>query len=175
MQRMFNIRFHAGSRIENGPFVGGCPGRPAVMNDARPAISNATTALFPSGVNPAGNSATEYRTREDSEAASPATKLLRRGFLLSDLPSSPAGLPSRSCTRYACLGCLGETITPTTHKARAGIASEEIYIPTLDIPGRLSRKIRGRASYVSFSREMSASSPRENKYAYAACVAFFLN
>lgn len=64
-------------RIENGLFVGG---RPAAMNDARPAVSNATTALFPSGVNLAGNSATEYRTREDSEVTSPATKLLRRGF-----------------------------------------------------------------------------------------------
>ena len=72
---MFNIRFHAGSRRERAPFVGG---RLTVMNDTRPAISNATTALFPSDVNPVGNSATEYRTRKDSEDVRPATKLLRR-------------------------------------------------------------------------------------------------
>jgi len=170
MQRMFNIRFHAGSRRERAPFVGDGL---TVMNDARPAISNATTALFPSGVNPVGNSAMEYRTRKDSEDVRPANEASPAWFLLSDLLPSPADLPSRSC--YTCLGRLGETITPTTHKAHGGITSEEIYILTLDIPGRLSRKIRRRASYASFSRDVSPSSPRENKYAYAACVAFFLN
>jgi len=108
MQRMFNIRFHAGSRRERAPFVGDGL---TVMNDARPAISNATTALFPSGVNPVGNSAMEYRTRKDSEDVRPANEASPAWFLLSDLLSSPADLPSRSC--YTCLGRLGETITPT--------------------------------------------------------------
>jgi len=73
-------------RVENGPFV---EGRPAVMNDARPAISNATTALFPSDVNPTGNSATEYRTREDSE---PGNEASPTWFLLSNLLSYTASL-----------------------------------------------------------------------------------
>ncbi|KYN09951.1 Discoidin domain-containing receptor 2, partial [Trachymyrmex cornetzi] len=85
------------------------------------AISNATTALFPSGVNPVGNSATEYRTREDSEDVRPATKLLRRGF--SFRTSYHLQLVSlRAPASYACLG----------HIAHGNFTPEEA--PTTESP-----------------------------------------
>lgn len=164
----FNIRFHAGLHPEwafrrrLSCRHEWCPASHIKRDDGFVFVRRKSRREFRDGI----PHARRFRGYEPSTEAPPTW------FLLSDPPIISGWSP------FALLRTLRlprpSRITLTTHKARVGIVSEEIYIPTLDIPGRLSRKIWGRA-YALFSRDIFFSSPRENKHANVACVAFFLN
>lgn len=120
---MFNIRFHIGSQSRIGLSSSCChEWYPAnhIKRGGFVSVWRKSRWEFCDRI----PYARRFRGCEPSSEASPAW------FLLSDLPSSPADLSSRSCTRYACLDRLESQWRLI--KRTSGLHPKNVYILMLD-------------------------------------------
>lgn len=170
---MFNIRFHAGARRENGPFV---EDRSHAEVDIK--RDDGFVSAWP-GI-PRWNTARGEipRLRDDEAALS--------WFLLSDLLLSPADLPLRSCARLHLLQpSRGKCSRRRRRRRRSGKRASGLHPKkfiflrdagysrtTLAENPEASLSRASSPARFSFSRDFFLL-PRENKM--VACVAFFLN